>query len=107
MILNVQELGFLYRNHDVLHDIAFEVNHGEIMAILGPNGVGKTTLLKCLNRILNAKRAIFIWMDQRSKHLKRLKLPVGPDMFPSGLRPEDSLRLMPFFSAEGLISVGM
>jgi iron complex transport system ATP-binding protein len=62
MILNVQELGFLYRNHDVLHDIAFEVNHGEIMAILGPNGVGKTTLLKCLNRILNAKKG-HIYLD--------------------------------------------
>ncbi|HOL41723.1 MAG TPA: ABC transporter ATP-binding protein, partial [Methanospirillum sp.] len=55
MILNVRELGFLYRNHDVLKKIAFEVNHGEIVAILGPNGVGKTTLLKCLNRILKPK----------------------------------------------------
>jgi len=55
MILNVHELGFLYRNHDVLKKIAFEVNHGEIVAILGPNGVGKTTLLKCLNRILKPK----------------------------------------------------
>ncbi|HPY59893.1 MAG TPA: ABC transporter ATP-binding protein [Methanospirillum sp.] len=55
MILNVQELGFLYRNHEVLHDIAFNVSHGEIVAILGPNGVGKTTLLKCLNKILKTK----------------------------------------------------
>lgn len=55
MILNVHELGFLYRNHSVLQKIAFDVNHGEIVAILGPNGVGKTTLLKCLNRILNVK----------------------------------------------------
>lgn len=56
MILNVHELSFLYRNHEVLSQIAFEVNHGEIVAILGPNGVGKTTLLKCLNRILRPKQ---------------------------------------------------
>ncbi|MFH0968475.1 MAG: ABC transporter ATP-binding protein, partial [Methanobacteriota archaeon] len=55
MILNVEELQFLYRNREVLESVAFEVNHGEIVAILGPNGVGKTTLLKCLNRILRPK----------------------------------------------------
>ncbi|NLV27821.1 MAG: ABC transporter ATP-binding protein [Methanomicrobiales archaeon] len=62
MILNVQELNFLYRNHDVLHNVAFEVNHGEIVAILGPNGVGKTTMLKCLNRILKANKG-HIYLD--------------------------------------------
>jgi len=62
MILNVQELNFLYRNHDVLHNVAFEVTHGEIVAILGPNGVGKTTMLKCLNRILTANKG-HIYLD--------------------------------------------
>jgi iron complex transport system ATP-binding protein len=52
MILTVDELKFMYRNREVLNDIAFSISAGEIVAILGPNGVGKTTLLKCLNRIL-------------------------------------------------------
>lgn len=52
MILSVDELQFLYRNTKILDDIAFSISEGEIVAILGPNGVGKTTLLKCLNRIL-------------------------------------------------------
>ena len=55
MILSVEELEFLYRNRKVLHEIAFSIDEGEIVAILGPNGVGKTTLLKCLNRILRPK----------------------------------------------------
>lgn len=55
MILSVEELQFLYRNRKILHEIAFSVEEGEVVAILGPNGVGKTTLLKCLNRILNPK----------------------------------------------------
>ena len=56
MILSVDELEFLYRNHKVLHQIAFSIEEGEVVAILGPNGVGKTTLLKCLNKILHPKR---------------------------------------------------
>lgn len=55
MILNVEELRFLYRNREVLKEIAFNIDEGEIVVILGPNGVGKTTLLKCLNRILQPK----------------------------------------------------
>ncbi|MFZ2498007.1 ABC transporter ATP-binding protein [Methanosarcina sp.] len=55
MILSVKEIHFLYRNREILHEIAFSIDEGEVVAILGPNGVGKTTLLKCLNRILRPK----------------------------------------------------
>ncbi|MDO8842095.1 ABC transporter ATP-binding protein [Methanocalculus sp.] len=58
MILGVDELKFMYRNQGILEDIAFSINEGEIVAILGPNGVGKTTLLKCLNRILVPKQGV-------------------------------------------------
>jgi iron complex transport system ATP-binding protein len=54
-ILTVNELKFMYRNKDVLKDIGFSIKRGEVVAVLGPNGVGKTTLLKCLNRILRPK----------------------------------------------------
>jgi iron complex transport system ATP-binding protein len=52
VILKVNGLSFAYKSRDVLRDIRFDVARGEILAILGPNGVGKTTLLKCINAIL-------------------------------------------------------
>lgn len=53
MSLSTKELCFDYKNHAVLKQISFSIKQGETTVILGPNGVGKTTLLKCLNAILS------------------------------------------------------
>ena len=50
-MLTVSDIGFAYRNRKVLERIGFELDPGRILVILGPNGVGKTTLLRCLNAI--------------------------------------------------------
>lgn len=50
-MLSVDKLQFAYNGQAVLDSIDFQVAAGELLAILGPNGVGKTTLLKCINRI--------------------------------------------------------
>ncbi len=51
MILDVRGVRFSYNSHPVLDGVDFQVNSGELLAILGPNGVGKTTLLRCINAI--------------------------------------------------------
>lgn len=53
MTLCVKDLSFSYKNTRVLNRVGFSVQKGEVTMILGPNGVGKTTLLKCLNRIFS------------------------------------------------------
>jgi ATP-binding cassette subfamily F protein 3 len=47
-VIRVEELGFGYGATALLHDISFEVGYGERIAIVGPNGTGKTTLLRLL-----------------------------------------------------------
>jgi iron complex transport system ATP-binding protein len=52
MILDVAGLSFSYNSHPILDGVSFHVPRGELVAVLGPNGVGKSTLLKCINAIL-------------------------------------------------------
>ena len=48
MSLTVENLSFSYGRHAVLQGVSFAAQAGELLAILGPNGVGKTTLFKCV-----------------------------------------------------------
>lgn len=52
MIVSVQGVSFAYGSVPVLEDVTFTVADGEMVALLGPNGTGKTTLLRTLNGIL-------------------------------------------------------
>ncbi len=53
MSVSVEHLSFSYGDTPVLKDISFTVNDGELVAVLGPNGVGKSTLFKCLLGLLD------------------------------------------------------
>lgn len=49
--LAVRHLTFARAGQAVLHDISFSVAAGEALVILGPSGGGKSTLLRCINRL--------------------------------------------------------
>lgn len=53
MSIEVKNLSFSYGNRPVLHDISFSVPKGEFLSILGPNGVGKSTLFRCMLGLLS------------------------------------------------------
>lgn len=53
-MLSISGLGYSYAKTPILSDIDLTVAPGEIVALIGPNGVGKSTLVKCCNRILRA-----------------------------------------------------
>lgn len=50
-MLHVDDLRFSYDSHQVLDGVSFEADEGQIVSILGPNGTGKTTMLKCICNI--------------------------------------------------------
>ncbi|NLY82488.1 MAG: ABC transporter ATP-binding protein [Clostridiales bacterium] len=55
MSMIVKDVSFAYSKQQVLKDVSFEVARGDCVAVLGTNGVGKSTLLKCLNKVVNVK----------------------------------------------------
>lgn len=54
--LEIDDLGFAYRSQPVLEDVSLTVDRGDTLAILGPNGGGKTTLLKVILGLLAPDR---------------------------------------------------
>lgn len=52
-MLSIRNLSFSYNNSaKILDNISLDVQQGEVLGIIGPNGTGKTTFIKCINRIL-------------------------------------------------------
>ena len=51
MLLKIDKLCKSYGKKNVLKDVSFEVEEGQMVALLGVNGAGKTTLFRCLSRL--------------------------------------------------------
>ncbi|MFH2068339.1 MAG: ABC transporter ATP-binding protein [Candidatus Omnitrophota bacterium] len=59
-VLKIAGLEFSYQSAPVLKGVSLIIEEGDRFAILGPNGTGKTTFLKCLNRKLKPKGSIML-----------------------------------------------
>ncbi len=74
MILEVNGVEFQYQSKEVLKDIKFHLKKNEILTILGPNGVGKTTLLKCMNAILRPKNGTIMIEKEDVLKLEQIEI---------------------------------
>ena len=48
MSIDVAHLSFSYGSREILHDLSFSIPDGCLVNVLGPNGVGKSTLFRCI-----------------------------------------------------------
>ena len=48
-IIEVSHLKKFFGENEVLHDISFSVNKGDVISIIGSSGSGKSTMLRCIN----------------------------------------------------------
>ena len=63
-----------YGEKTVLRDVSFQVNKGEYVALIGSNGTGKSTLIKCVSGLLPLNSGeIEILLDIETKKTVRLK----------------------------------
>ncbi|MDF2963036.1 MAG: transporter related protein [Paenibacillus sp.] len=68
-ILQIQGLRKSYGNHEILKGIDLSVNKGEVIAVIGPSGTGKSTMLRCIN-FLEEPTAGAIWIgDEKVESL--------------------------------------
>ena len=68
MIINVQGLKKRYHQQDVLKDITFQIENPQIVALVGPNGSGKTTMLNCLMNLLPFQEGEITILGKNHKH---------------------------------------
>ncbi len=70
-MIRVNNLSFSYRkNKKVLEGVSFTINDGECVVLLGPNGVGKSTIINCLTGANKVKEGDIIFDEKSIKDLK-------------------------------------
>jgi len=106
-MLNVENLHQYYSGSHILRGLSFEARIGEVTCLLGRNGVGKTTLLKCLMGLIPAREGSVNWEGKPITGLKphqRVQagiayVPQGREIFPRLAVEENLLMGLSRFSA--------
>ncbi|MGL4514670.1 MAG: ABC transporter ATP-binding protein [Lacipirellulaceae bacterium] len=78
--LRFENVSFQYTPDRIaLEDVDFEVRRGETLAIVGPNGCGKSTLVSLVPRLYDTSEGAVLWggIDVRDLRLKDLRTRIG------------------------------
>ena len=71
-MLKINKINVFYGNLQVLRDVSLNINKGEVVAMIGANGAGKTTIIKTISGILKPASGEVIFEDE---NLTKLKIP--------------------------------
>lgn len=78
--LRFEQVDFGYDEHtQVLHDVSFEAEHGQVVALVGPSGAGKTTIANLIPRFFDVQggRITLDGYDIRHVQMKSLREQIG------------------------------
>ena len=89
-MLRVENIDVFYGDLQILWDVSFEVNEGEIVALVGSNGSGKSTTLKTISGLLSPANGSIMFQDQQLNLIPANKIiehgvahvPEGRRLFP-------------------------
>ncbi len=99
-MLSVTSLNQYYGGSHILRDLSFEIPAGKVTALLGRNGVGKTTLLRTLMGLIPARTGEIVFFGENITKVKPYEraragigyVPQGREIFPR-LTVEENLRM--------------
>ncbi len=77
-MIKLANVGMVFDRRTVLRDVDFTLFRGDFMAISGPNGGGKTTLLKIMLRLLKPTFGSVKYFDSEGNPVKRLAIGYLP-----------------------------
>jgi len=69
--LEIKNITVGYSNKDILRDISFNVLKGEMVGLIGPNGCGKSTIIRTLSRVLSPRLGTILLNGQDITKIKR------------------------------------
>ncbi len=72
--LQISGLTFSYNSAPILDDICMEVAPAKLLSIVGPNGTGKSTLLKCIDRVLTPQRGSILLDRKEIMKMDRMEI---------------------------------
>ncbi len=76
-MLEIKNLCKSYGEHKVLDNISFNVDKGEVIAIIGGSGCGKSTLLRCLNHIEEVTKGEILFNGENINNIPNYHQKVG------------------------------
>ena len=73
-ILKIDDIHVYYGAIHAIKGVSFEVNEGEIVALIGANGAGKSTILKTVSGLMHPRSGSITFMDENITHTDSYKL---------------------------------